>query len=190
MHTLVERMIPSEVLLQQGIYLQTCAHIELSLWQIVRIADGHKLGAVPEFEAYLKVKKVTPKLIAAAKKATGLVPAPLGLRLAALVARVHAGVANRNLAAHGAWFAQPKSDRLHVEHYFMAPTPSGDRWHYINRTFSRRQIDLAIEDCNLILEEAVDIRRALETLLELKTNLPMWPKTMETSGTAMIAGLS
>lgn len=187
MHTLVERMLPADVLLRQGIYLQTCAHIELTLWQIVQIADGHDLENVPDIQAYLQVKKHTPKLVAAAKNATKLIPARLGLRLAALVARTEAGLINRNLAAHGAWFVQENSDKLHVTHYFTAPTSSGNQWHYVDRPFSRRQIDLAIEDCNLILLEAVAIRGELDGVLRERKELTQWPAEMATSGAALIA---
>ncbi|MFC3086354.1 hypothetical protein [Tabrizicola soli] len=186
MHTLVERMLPADVLLKQGIYLQTCAHIELTLWQIVQIADGHEVGSAPDIEAYLQVKKHTPKLVAAAKKATKLIPARLGLRLAALVARTEAGLLNRNLAAHGAWFVQANSDKLHVAHYFTVPAPPGNQWHYIDRPVSRRQVDFAIEDCNLILLEAVAIRGELEGLLRERKNRPPSPTRMSTSAAALI----
>lgn len=188
MHTLVERMLPAEFLLKQGIYLQTCAHIELALWQIVQLADGYDIGAAPDIEAYLKLKKITSKLVAAAKNASGLLPAPLGVRLAVLAARTDAGLLNRNLAAHGAWHTEPNSDKLHVEHYLTLPVASGSPWHYVSRPFSAREIDLAIEDCDLILKEAVAIRTALEARASERKRLPGWPKGLATSGPALTAG--
>lgn len=188
MQTLVERMLPAGFLLKQGVYLQTCAHIELALWHIIQLADGYDIGAAPDIEAYLKIKKITPKLVAAAKNATGLIPAPLGVRLAALAARADAGLLNRNLAAHGAWHTEPNSDKLYVEHYLTLPVASGSPWHYVSRPFSAREIDLAIEDCDLILKEAVAIRTALEALSAAKKRLPGWPKGLATSGPALSAG--
>lgn len=174
MNTLVERMLPAEFLFKQGVYLQTCAHIELALWHIVQLADGHDIGKAPGIEAYLKLKKRTPILVAAVSKAAGLVPAALGVRLAALAARTEAGLVNRNMAAHGAWHTEPNSDKLHVEHYLTLPTASGSQWHYVSRPFSAHEIDLAIQDCDLILREAVAIRIALEALSASRKRLAGW----------------
>lgn len=179
MNTLVERMLPTEFLFKQGVYLQTCAHIELALWHIVQLADGHDIGKAPDIEAYLKIKKHTPKLVAEGRKAAGRIPAALGVRLAALAARIDAGLVNRNLAAHGAWHTEPNSDKLHVEHYLTLPTASGSQWHYVSRPFSAHEIDLAIEDCDLILREAVAIRIALEALSASRKRLAGWRPRLE-----------
>jgi hypothetical protein len=174
LHTLVEKLLPSDFLLQQGIYLQTCAHIELSLWQIVQLADGYDLGTAPEIEHYLKIKRQTRSIVKAARQAVCKLPAPLGVRLAVLARQIGEGIDGRNLVVHGAWFSSPKSDRFNVEHYYSKKTNGLEEWFFVDQTISRRQIALAVEDANRVLLEAVAIR---ENLRAQRASPPIIPLT-------------
>lgn len=122
MRRLVEGMLPAEFLLKQGIYLQSCAHLELTLWHIVQLADGHDLGEAPDMLRYFKIKKLTPSLISAVKDAIAKIPARLAIQVAIIVGEVDAGRENRNLAAHGAWYMLP-GGKLEAEHYFQRSPP-------------------------------------------------------------------
>lgn len=173
MQPFVDKNLPSGFLLQQGIYLQTCAHIELAIWQIIQLADGHDLGRAPDIIHYLKIKRKTRDVLKAARIAVGKIPAPLGLRLATLSQRLGTGLDNRNLAAHGAWFTVPNSDRLHVVHYYPSRPNGIEEWFYVDRTFSQRQIDMAVEDVNLLLLETVTIRDSLRARLAISHPVPL-----------------
>ncbi len=157
-------MLPAEFLLKQGIYIQSCAHVELALWEIVQIADGQDPDDDFDRRHYLKIKKVTVKLIDAVRSAIGKIPPPLAIRLSAVVERVDVGRENRNTAAHGAWYLTPKG-KLEVEHYFQRPSQSGPVWQFVDQTFSMRQIDLAVEDVDHLLRETVYIRDTLKAVL-------------------------
>lgn len=189
MQTLVEKNLPSGFLLQQGIYLQTCAHIELCLWQILQLADGHDLGRAPDIVHYLNIKRRTRNIVKVAREAVGKIPAPLGLRLAALAQRLGTGLDNRNLATHGAWFSKPSSDRLHVEHYYTSRPNGFEEWFYDARKFSMRQITMAVEDVNLLLLETLEIRDSLRAGLAVSPTAPAKrPQGFASSFAALMAG--
>ncbi len=75
-YTLVESMLPARVLTEIGIYLQSAAHLELAIWQIVMYSDGEFSPTKEKFLDYLEVKKITPKLIAELKSSTRKLPPP------------------------------------------------------------------------------------------------------------------
>ena len=165
MKRLVEGMLPAEVLLKQGIYLQSCAHIELALWHIVQLSDGHDLGLAPDMPRYYKLKKSTVPLIDGVRAAVSKMPAALGIELAVLIREVDEGRENRNMAAHGAWYMVP-GGKLEVEHYIQKPSPSGPVWHFIDQKFQMKMIDLAVEDVDRLLRKAIFIRDTLQTLVD------------------------
>lgn len=164
MQRLVERMLPAEFLLKLGIYLQSCAHLELALWQIVQLSDGHDLGEAPDMSRYFKLKKVTKPLIASVRKSIAKLPPVLAVRVAAIIERVDAGRENRNMAAHGAFYLTPGGN-LQVEHYLQKDDSGEPVWHYIDHVFNMRQIDQAVEDVDCLLREANAVRAALTVLV-------------------------
>ena len=85
MKTLVEDLVPARMLLQQGIYLQTCAHIELVAWRIVQMVNGVDLGSLAEIERYLKLKLDTRGIVAQLRNAATKCPAPNGPRMICLL---------------------------------------------------------------------------------------------------------
>ena len=153
MKTLVEDLVPARMLLQQGIYLQTCAHIELVAWRIVQMVNGVDLVSLAEIERYLKLKLDTRGIVAQLRNAALKCHAPIGLRMMQLARRLAEGLSNRNMAAHGAWRQHP-SGRVEVEHYSRAKDKT---FHYVSERFGTRQIEGAVEDADLLLREAVDL---------------------------------
>lgn len=164
MKRLVEDQLPPEVLLKQGIYIQTCAHIERVLWHIVQLADGYDIGTAPNIQHYFKLKRKTDKLIEAVRTAVTTVPAPLAIMVASLIERVDAGRENRNMAAHGAWYLT-REGKLRVEHYLLRPSPTGPVWHYVTQEFPMRQIDLALDDADRLLRIGTYLRDLLRARL-------------------------
>jgi hypothetical protein len=153
MKTLVEDLLPASVLLKQGIYLQTCAHIELVAWRIVQMVNGVDTSSTADIERYLKLKLDTRGIVSQLRNAALRCHAPIGLRLMLLARRLGEGLSNRNMAAHGAWRQHP-SGKVEVEHYSRAKDKT---FHYVSERFGTRRIDAAVEDADLLLREAVNL---------------------------------
>jgi hypothetical protein len=144
LRTVVEGMLPARFLMQHAIYMQTCAHIELGCWHIVQVAHGKRRFTVSEWEKVLGLKKDNWKIIDGLKQAARWAPAPIGLRLYALIPRIRDGIEPRNAAAHGAWFYGDGA--LRVEHYFTRGRGKAAQWFHIDEPVQQRTIDAAIED--------------------------------------------
>lgn len=156
MRYFVEQLVPSEFLLKQGLYLQTCVHIELLVWRMVQMVDGIDPSSRAEIEKYVRLKLRTRDILGRLRKASMKCYAPLGLRMMLLATRIEVGLLNRNMAAHGAWRLH-SSGQLEVEHYFV----NKDReLRYVSERISSRGVDAAVEDADHILREALDLYNA------------------------------
>jgi hypothetical protein len=153
MRYFVESLVGSSLLVKQGIYLQTCAHIELVAWRIVQMVEGIDPQSLPEVEKFVKLKLDTRGLVKQLRAAGVKCYAPLGLRILHLAARIEDGLMNRNTAAHGAWRVH-LSGQLEVEHYFRDKAKT---LKYVSERFTSRAVDYALEDADLILREAVEL---------------------------------
>lgn len=160
--TLVEKMLPARLLVNVGIYLQSAAHLELAIWQIVMLADEIDETSREEFLNSLEVKNVTRKLVGELRKCSVKCKPKLGIRISRLAQQIEKGLENRNLAAHGAFYIDEKSNSIRVAHYFpRGKKPSRD-WLEYRETIQDRAIKTAIEEIDLLLREAVNIRSELE----------------------------
>lgn len=103
----VENLLPADFLLKQGIYIQTCAHIELLSWRITQMLAGYDPSSRTDIEEYISLKLQTRGLVSRLRKsAIGSKPG-IGVRVVMLADRIKAGLDNRNMAAHGAWRLSP-----------------------------------------------------------------------------------
>ena len=161
-YTLVEQMLPARVLTEIGIYLQSAAHLELTIWQIIMYADGEFLPEKEKLINYLEIKKVTPTLLKEIKSSVSKVPPKLGIRLAELAKKLEVGLINRNYAAHGAFFLDPPTMSLRASHYYPQGKGSNRTWYEASGSLNRRQVSNAIEEIDALLREAVEIRIELE----------------------------
>jgi hypothetical protein len=161
-YSLVEQMLPARFLTELGIYLQSAAHLELAIWQIVMYSDGEYEPEPSKLIQYLETKKVTKVLVAELSKAAPKLPPGLAVRVALLSAKISDGLQNRNLAAHGAFFVEPSNSLLHVAHYFAEGKKPNRQWYEANEKISRRTIALAIDEIDILLREAVAIRDAIK----------------------------
>lgn len=156
MRYFVEQLVPSEVLLKQGGYLQTCAHIELCTWRIVQMVDGIDPSSRAQIEEFVRLKLNTRNIVARLRQSAVKCYAPLGIRLLLLAERIHSGLPNRNMAAHGAWKLHA-SGQMEVEHYFINKTKE---LRYVSERFGDRAIEAVLEDADLILREAIQLHEA------------------------------
>lgn len=157
MRYFVEQLVPSEFLLKQGVYLQTCAHIELIAWRLVQMVDGIDPSSRLQIESYVRLKLRTRDIVKRLRTAGTKCYAPLGLRILLLASRIETGLMNRNMAAHGAWRFH-NSGQLEVEHYF---TNKDKELRYVSERFNSRDVEGALEDADVILREAVELHEAL-----------------------------
>ena len=160
-YTLVEQMLPARLLLEIGIYLQSAAHIELTVWQIIMAAEGAFTNNEANFHEYLEVRNSTPTLAKRFRACSAKCSPHIAIRIAALSTRIENGLINRNLAAHGAFFSNTQTDKIGVAHYFSKGKKSTKLWYEINENIHQKQIREAISDIDSILREAVSIRSLL-----------------------------
>jgi hypothetical protein len=159
---LVEEMLSSRFLLELGIYLQTCAHIELAVWQIILEARGVSTTAATVPVAHVVTKLNTERLRKELRTAATLVHAPLGLRIHALSNEIDDGVLNRNAAAHGAFHTDHIAGSLHVAHFFAVGKGRARQFFSIEEPVLQEVIDEAMDTADRLLREAVDIRTKLQ----------------------------
>ena len=159
---LVEKMLPARLLISIGIYLQSAAHLELAIWQIVMLADGVDENSIPHLKKSLEIKKITPKLVQQLRRCSTKCHVSVGLRICALAEKISIGIENRNLVAHGAFFLDEETDYVKVAHYFPRGKKLDRQWFEYNETISDRVIKTAIEEIDLLLREAVSIRSELK----------------------------
>jgi len=165
-YTLVERILPARVLTEIGIYIQSAAHLELAVWKIVMYSDGEFNPTNEKLLKYLEVKKTTPKLLTELKNSTRKLPAPIAVRVSILASKIEAGLQNRNTAAHGAFFSE--NGALMVSHYWPVGKGGNRQWFQSIEPISRRMIVQAIEEIDVLLREAVSIRKDLVALSKEK----------------------
>lgn len=163
METIVQRLIPERHLHQHAIYMQTCAHIELTAWHIVQAIEGFDRENPIEVKRFVKMKLSTTSLLKALEAAVGNCRADLSDRLLTLVGRMKFGLENRNFAAHAAIYWDHLTQSLAAEHYFRRVV-DGEAvlMHTLEEKISDEAIQAAIEDADSILLEAISIRAKLE----------------------------
>lgn len=155
-------MLPARLLVNVGIYLQSAAHLELAVWQIVMLADDIDETSREDFLHSLETKKHTQRPVSELKKSSAKCKASLGIRIGRLAQQIEQGLENRNLAAHGAFFLDEQSQSFRVAHYLPRGKKPNREWCEYRETIPDRVIRAAIEEIDLLLREAVDIRGELE----------------------------
>lgn len=161
MKTLVEEMLPARFLANYAVYLQTCAHLELTVWHIVLLARNEDTETDQYLAGHLNLRISAYQLRKALREVVPLCPPHLGLRVCNLANKVNDGYENRNTAAHGAWHVDRRTERLHVEHYLKRGKAPKVQFFHITEPFNQKQIDGAVEEADRLLRSAVDIRAEL-----------------------------
>ena len=164
-------MIPARALTDLAVYLQTCAHIENAAWAIVRLSkrevDSLDHG---RFIESVKLKAVTRRLVEEFQYAASRCPPAIAVQIVLLHSRIEAGLINRNLAAHGAFFVDDFAKGVLVEHYFSTGSGAQKTWHHVPQRISRREIEEAIDEADMLLREAVNVRRQLSSWIKLNAS--------------------
>ncbi|UWQ96437.1 hypothetical protein K3728_04155 [Rhodobacteraceae bacterium M385] len=172
MHYCVERLVPSEFLLKLGIYLQTCAHIELAIWQIALEANGEDTDAELVKTEFVDWKLSTSALTKRLQQASAKVDAKIGLRIWLLNAAVRDGLLNRNAAAHGAFYSSQDNNSLKVSHYFSQGRGSSKRYFSAEESVDQDEIDRVLFEANCTLLDAIEVRDMLKASNRARTKPP------------------
>jgi hypothetical protein len=159
-------MLPARFLTELGIFMQTSAHLELAMWQIIMLADGEVDPKPESLAEYLKVKNVSKKLTANFKKCAAKLEPSLAIRLKKLADEIEEDMPVRNYAAHGAFFLGIPNDELNSQHYFIVDNDGRKEWRQTFGGVTRREIAHGISKMDLRLREAISIRETLQKRLE------------------------
>lgn len=157
MPTLVEQMLPASFLVSHAIYMQTCAHLEHAIWQIILRLERYDAADKKSIVAAFKLKQNTRPMLDALSASIRLAPPFAVPTLRMLHTRARDGLVNRNIAAHGAFFLN--NGNVQVEHYWQ--DYKSREWLHVAEPVSNRVIHDAIAEADYLLREAVMIRDRL-----------------------------
>ncbi len=163
MRTIVEGMLPSQVLLDLGTYLQTAAHGELTVWQIIMHAEGTDPNSVQDFQAAVGLKLRTSELVARFKACAGFCPPFIAARVRSVASTYADRLEVRNLAAHGAFFVEDQSEgKLGVCHYFTRGRGKDREVMQVDQTVSQHDVNEAIRLANELLDDLIALRQLVK----------------------------
>lgn len=152
-------MLPAQFLIKHAIYMQSCAHLELAVWQIITtLKAGVNVNEVKLKDA-LKVKQKTGVMLKEFSKAIPFAPFYVIPALKDLSFRINTGVVNRNIAAHGAFHWDDSAGKASVAHYWQDYETK--EWMHVSEPVSMRVVQDAIDEADFLLKEAVRIRHII-----------------------------
>lgn len=160
MRTIVERMLPAEFLLDLGTYLQTAAHIELTIWQTMRYADGADLTSAEIHREYVELKLTTRQLLKRFRKSAENCPPWLGDRIREIAREIADGLEVRNMAAHGAFFLDQHNPGALATAHFMARGQGNNREVFeVSQTVTRDDVTNAIAVADKLLTDVIALHQ-------------------------------
>ncbi|MCE8521933.1 hypothetical protein KBY30_13135 [Ruegeria pomeroyi] len=147
----IEGLLPRDFTYALGLYLQTCAHIELLASALIVCLRGLKPENEGWFEAYCQVRKLSTKeLVKELKKASK--PARefnFSEDLSALSDWIERFVQNRHMAAHGAFFGTTKGF-LRVDYVTNIGSRNNPKFKRQTNAVTREVVDEVLNDANRI----------------------------------------
>ena len=160
MRTIVERMLPREFLADLGTYLQTAAHIELTVWQTMMHADGADLTSAEAHREYVEIKLTTWQLLKRFRKSAENCPPELGDRILTIADEIATGLEARNMAAHGAFFLDQHNPGALATAHFMARGQGKNREVFeASQTVTREDVTNAITVADKLLMDVIALHR-------------------------------
>jgi len=151
--SILEQRLPPEFLYDLGLYLQTCAHIELLACALVCELEGLRIQT-PEWRTrHLKLRKMRSsqllEVLGSCAKRDEVAQRIDTSILGELVAWMKVYIQNRHIAAHGAFFLTPDG---HLRVNYLHPSEGADPADYDveKATVTRELADELIEDASRI----------------------------------------
>lgn len=155
---LIESQLPKRFLYDLGLYLQTCAHIELMICALICELEGLEIQSEKWVLRHSSLRKMKPdqlfkSLTQSACDSDRLAVFEPGL-IDQLVDWMRVYIRNRHIAVHGAFFVTPEKDlRVNYWHIDKSTTPP------------QRNIEATKITEELVGEHIDDADRILRTLL-------------------------
>lgn len=150
-------MLPSDFLLDLGVYMQTAAHIELAVWQTTMDAEGIDVHSVEAHRQFVAIKLSTGGLLKRFRESASFCPGWIADRIRALADQVEQGLETRNLAAHGAFYWEGEG-QIGAAHYF-GRGPRGAREYFeVQQPATRQVVEETIQVANQLLHEVIALR--------------------------------
>jgi len=150
----INSVVPDEILLRQGKYVQTCAHLEKVLWHILFDAEGYDVADDADVHAALSQRKVTPALIEGLRSAINGEKVTFPERVTAILDEIDRDIDNRHMAVHGAWHMRPDGT-LTCEYFKNFGTKKKPDWRVYSSLITTEQIDHALVAADRLLGEAI-----------------------------------
>ncbi|SDD09432.1 hypothetical protein [Ruegeria marina] len=149
--TAIEGLLPKEFTYLLGLYLQTCAHIELLTSALVVFLGGLRLENENWFDAYCQVRKLTTKELNKELKKSSELAKEFGFSedLYALSDWIERFVQNRHMAAHGAFFGTSQGF-LRVDYVTNIGSRSNPKFRRQTSAVTRELVDEALKDADRI----------------------------------------
>lgn len=147
----LEKTLPAEFLYTLGLYLQTCAHIELASCALIACLSGIRPKDQNWQEAYVKNRKLpTAELIRSLKQMSSEAEKyGFETELVSLCDWIERFKDNRHMAVHGAFFGSP-SGFLRVEFIRNAGTRKKPDWQETRTAITKEMVDDVVKDANAI----------------------------------------
>jgi len=124
----LEELLPRELLYDLGLYIQTCAHIELYICALICEMEDLKIHSDTWIERHVGLRKMPTESLLKALRRTGesathkdMIPRD---QFNELVDWLLQYVSNRHIAVHGAFFKTPENEfRVNYWHLDKSQTP-------------------------------------------------------------------
>lgn len=152
----IDNVVSDDVLLIQGKYVQTCAHLEKVLWHILFDAEGYDAAATDDLHAALSQRKVTTKLLKGLRNAIAAGKVAFPDRVKAILDEVDRDINNRHMAVHGAWHMRPDGSMI-CEYFKNFGSSRKPDWRSYTDPISMEQINEALVAADRLLVEAIKV---------------------------------
>ncbi len=149
--TAIEGLLPKEFVFDLGLYLQTCAHIELLASALIVCLKGLTPENKDWFEQYCQVRKLSTKELIKEFKEASKLAKNFGFDedLSALSDWIKRFVQNRHMAAHGAFFGSPYGF-LRVDYVTNTGSKKAPNFKRATSAVTRENIGEALQDADRI----------------------------------------
>lgn len=169
--TKIEEFLPKEFLLKQGIYVQTCAHLEMILWRVLRHAGDLNLDDEDGFHAAMTARKRNTELLKRMRRTLDSLSSDHASELQPILDQIESELFVRHMAVHGAWLQ--KGNIFRCEYYENKGTSKQPNWHTHDYDISYPDIDEAIQTVDGMLLRASKVWLELEIQNEKSPKPPV-----------------
>jgi hypothetical protein len=160
---LIETRLPPQFLYDLGLYLQTCAHIELNACTLICKIEGHKEHSLAFDTRFQELRKEPQKdLIVSLKRSFKVISEPHRSELMGLVDWIKSYSQNRHIAAHGAFWSMPGSTHIQVLYTHKKKVDGKVSYHAEETQLSRDVVRNLIYDADRILRVVFSLGKLID----------------------------